>query len=55
MIRIGDTSLRSWVYQNLFASWLAPINASLGFALLVVLFWMGVMGVLYWRRIFIKV
>jgi predicted acyltransferase len=55
MIRIGDSSLRSWVYQNLFASWLAPINASLGFALLVVLFWMGVMGVLYWRRLFIKV
>jgi predicted acyltransferase len=37
-----------------FAYYLGPMNGSLAFAILYVLFWLGVMGILYQRRIFIK-
>ena len=33
----GTVSLQSWIYQELLASWLSPINASLAYALLWVL------------------
>ena len=36
------------------ASYLGPLNGSLAFAILYVLFWLGVMGILYRQRIFIK-
>jgi predicted acyltransferase len=36
------------------AYYLGPMNGSLAFAILYDLFWLGVMGILYWRRIFIK-
>ncbi|HWQ32645.1 MAG TPA: DUF5009 domain-containing protein [Blastocatellia bacterium] len=49
----GD--LKTFLYERLFASWLAPLNASLAFALAYVLFWLGLMTILYRRRIFIKV
>lgn len=55
MIPVGGTSLQGWIHQQAFASWLAPLNASLGFAIAFVLFWMGVMWVFYRRGIFIKV
>ena len=55
MIRVGNSSLHGWVYRHAFATWLAPINASLAFAIVFVLFWMGVMWVFYRRGIFIKV
>lgn len=48
-------NLKVWIYEHLFASWLAPINASLGFALGYVLLWLGLMTILYRRKIFIKV
>jgi predicted acyltransferase len=47
--------LQTLLYDGLFASWLAPKNASLAYAVCTVLFWLGVMSVLYRRRIFIKV
>ena len=47
--------LQAVVYNNLFASWASPKNASLAFAVCMVLFWLGVMSLLYRRRIFIKV
>ena len=47
--------LQTLLYNNLFASWAAPKNASLAYAVCTVLFWLGVMTVLYRRRIFIKV
>ncbi|HEX8502408.1 MAG TPA: hypothetical protein VF659_17630, partial [Pyrinomonadaceae bacterium] len=47
--------LQTLVYDNLFASWAAPKNASLAYAVCTVLFWLGVMTVLYRRRVFIKV
>ena len=48
-------SLEAWLYQNLFASWLSPINASLAFALAFVGFWYAVLYYLYKRNIVLKV
>lgn len=48
-------SLGSWIYNNIFASWASPINASLTFAIVFVLVWLGLMWILYRRKIFIKV
>jgi predicted acyltransferase len=48
-------SLQAAIYRSSFASWLPPKNASLAFALCYVLFWLGVMAILYRRRIFIKI
>lgn len=39
---------------DLLATYLGPMNGSLAFAILYVLFWLGVMGILYRQRIFIK-
>jgi len=47
--------LETWIYQTAFASWLDPVNASLAFALAFVLFWFGILYVLYRKRIFFKV
>ncbi|HEU4768369.1 MAG TPA: DUF5009 domain-containing protein [Pyrinomonadaceae bacterium] len=55
LIRIQGMSLGAWIYRNAFASWLAPVNASLAFAIAFVLVWLGLMWILYRRRIFIKV
>ncbi len=55
-IRVGeDQRLWGWIYDNLFLSWLEPVNASLAMGLAYVVFWWLVMALLYWRRIFIKV
>lgn len=54
-IPVGETTLKGWLYATVFVPSLSPLNASLAFALSYVLFWLGVMGVFYWRRIFIKV
>lgn len=52
----GDAvTLKGWLHQALFASWLDPVNASLAFAVSFVLFWTGVTWVLYRRKIFLKV
>lgn len=48
-------SLQAGIYESLFASWLDPINASLAFALTFVLFWYGVLYLLYRRNIILKV
>lgn len=50
-----EGSLRDWIYERVFATWLSPINASLAFALSYVALWWLVMLVLYRRKIFIKV
>jgi predicted acyltransferase len=51
----GSISLQSWIFENLFASWASPNNASLAFAIAFVLVWLGLMWVLYRRKIFISV
>jgi predicted acyltransferase len=48
-------SLQTAIYEAAFASWLAPRNASLAFAVCIVLFWLGILTVLYRRKIFLKV
>jgi predicted acyltransferase len=48
-------NLQTYIYQHLFASWLSPANASLAYALCFVLLWLGLMAILYRKRIFIKV
>jgi predicted acyltransferase len=48
-------TLGSWIFENLFASWASPVNASLAFAIVFVLVCLGLMWILYRRRIFIKV
>ncbi|HEX8474118.1 MAG TPA: heparan-alpha-glucosaminide N-acetyltransferase domain-containing protein [Pyrinomonadaceae bacterium] len=50
-----SVDLKTLIYENLFASWASPINASLLYAVSTVLFWLGVMTILYRKRIFIKV
>lgn len=50
-----QVSLKGAIYENFFASWASPVNASLLFAICFVLIWLGLMAMLYNRRIFIKV
>ena len=47
-------ALQAWIYQTFYASWLAPRDASLLFAITFVLVWLAILWVLYRRRIFIK-
>jgi predicted acyltransferase len=51
----SQVDLQTAIYENLFASWAQPVNASLMFALSIVLLWLAVMAILYRRQIFIKV
>jgi predicted acyltransferase len=48
-------ALQAAISQSLFASWLEPKHASLAFAICFVMFWYGVVYVLYRKRIFLKV
>jgi predicted acyltransferase len=48
-------SSQGWIFQKLFLSWAAPINASLAYALVFILLWLGLMWILYSRKIFIKI
>ena len=56
MIKVGSekVALKTWIFDNFFLSWATPINASLAFAITYVLFWLGVMTILYKKKIFIK-
>jgi len=51
----SQVALKTFVYETLFASWASPINASLLFALCFVLAFLGLMTILYRRKILIKV
>jgi predicted acyltransferase len=54
----GDGSslaLQPYIYKNLFASWAAPLNASLLYAITYIFFWLLLMWLLYRKNIFIKV
>ncbi|HEY0100425.1 MAG TPA: DUF5009 domain-containing protein [Pyrinomonadaceae bacterium] len=51
----GRVDLKTYIYENAFASWASPENASLMVAVCIVLLWLGVATLLYRRRIFIKV
>jgi predicted acyltransferase len=51
----SKVSLHQWIYEPLFLSWLSPINASLAFAIVFVLFWLGLMWILYRRKVFVRI
>jgi predicted acyltransferase len=48
-------TLQRLAFENLFAPWASPVNASLAYAVCFVLLWLGLMTILYRRKIFIKV
>jgi predicted acyltransferase len=48
-------NLQTYIYEHLFAAWAAPASGSLLYALLYLLIWLGLMAILYRRKIFIKV
>ncbi len=48
-------ALKTWLYDKLFLSWLPPYPASLSFAIAFILLWLGLMWILYKRKIFIKI
>jgi predicted acyltransferase len=48
-------ALQAFIYKTMFASWLAPHNASLAFALAFVTFWYGILLILYRRNILLRV
>ncbi len=50
-----EISLKGYLYNTIYASWLDPLNASLAWALSYVLVWLGLMWILYAKKIFIKV
>jgi predicted acyltransferase len=54
-IKVGGVTLGGWIYDRVFASWASPINASLAFAICFVLVCLGLMWILYNRRIFLKI
>lgn len=52
----GYTSVQRWIFGTLYTSWIAsPRAASLAFAISFVLVWLGILAILYRRRIFFKV
>jgi predicted acyltransferase len=55
VLRVQGQPLGAWIYNHAFASWLSDVNASLAFAIAFVLFWLGLMWLLWRRRIYIKV
>lgn len=50
-----SVSLYYWIYKNIWASWLSPLNASLAFALSYALVWMAPLWYMHKKKIFIKV
>lgn len=56
LTKVGDGDIHSWLYNNLFVyDFVSNKLSSLCYALVVVLFYMGLGYVLYKKRIFIKV
>ena len=51
----GDGSAYTWTYRTFFASWLGPLNGSLGFALANVAVWTAIAIALDRKRIYLKV
>jgi predicted acyltransferase len=48
-------ALQPYIYKTLFASWAAPLDASLLYAIVYIFFWLLLMWLLYRKNIFIKV
>ena len=50
----GEVALKTWIYQQGFASWASPSAASFAYASAYVLVWLLVMAVLYKLKVFIR-
>jgi len=50
-----EVALKTYIFENFFHSWLSTINASLTYALVYVIIWLGLMWILYAKKIFLKV
>jgi predicted acyltransferase len=50
----GKQALHEFIFNHAFASWLSPVKASLAFAIVFILVWLGLMWILYSRKIIIK-
>ena len=48
-------SLKYWLYSQVFSPWAGPTNGSLLFALSFIMLWLGILWLLYARRIFVKI
>ena len=55
VIKVGDVSLKGWLFKNAFASWLSPMNASLAMAMCMVAACLALTSILYVKRIFVRV
>jgi predicted acyltransferase len=51
----ATVSIKTYLYQTCFAPYFSQLNASLAWALVYILFWLGLMWILYAKKIFIKV
>lgn len=49
-----EIALQKWIFDNIFLAIASPINASLLYAVVFILFWLFLMWLLYRRRLFIK-
>jgi predicted acyltransferase len=58
LIKLDDggnqVALKTYIFKHYYLSWASPINASLAFAITYVLFWLGIMWIMYRKQIFIK-
>jgi len=48
-------ALKTYLYETILTSWLAPADASVAYAIAYVLLWLGLLSILYRRRIFIRI
>src|SRR6266446_3219751 len=48
-------ALQSWIYNHAFASWLAPNNGSLAFAICFILLWLFLLWLLYRKNVIVKI
>ncbi len=55
VIKVGSSTLKAWLYEQAFASWLSPMNASLAMALCMVLVCLAFTAILHANKIFIRV
>jgi predicted acyltransferase len=54
-VSVGGTTFKAWMYGHLFVPWAGPLNGSLAFAIVFVLFWLAVAIPLYSKKIFFKI
>lgn len=54
LIKVGPTTLKGWIFDTFFRSWASEVNASLAFAIVVVLFFWGVAWGMYRKGWFVR-